>query len=70
MKVNPTKCQKITIKRKTRYYIDFNYNVNGSPIIGTHVIKDPGVILHSKLYFKEHGLFIYWLYFNLYKIIL
>lgn len=52
-KINPTKCKKITFKRK-RQYINFSYNVNGTPIMDTRAIKYLGINLNSKLYFKEH----------------
>lgn len=37
--MDPTKFKKITFKRK-KQYINLNYNVNGTPIMDTHTIKD------------------------------
>lgn len=57
MVVNPSKCSVISFSRKLRP-IAFVYSLNGTPIPRTDHIKDLGVILDSKLTFKQHVSFI------------
>ena len=57
MVLNPNKCSVITFTRKNQP-LSFDYRLNGVPLQRVDHVKDLGVILDTKLTFKQHISFI------------
>ena len=57
MTLNPSKCTVITFTRK-KQPLHFDYTLNGMPLQRADYVKDLGVLLDTKLTFKQHVSFI------------
>lgn len=53
LKLNLQKCQRITFSRSDSK-VEYVYKLNGESVSEVHVIRDLGVVLDSRLSFREH----------------